>query len=77
MNYAAYLLKKEREQAAFRQYLADCVYAINVNAAGFGGGSGVSVTWAEYSHPKPPDNRTGEQIAFDVIKAAGLEVIMD
>ena len=39
------------------------------------GGSYVTVKLADIINPKPADNRTGEEIAADIIKRAGIEVI--
>ena len=40
-----------------------------------GGGSYITVKLADIIDPKPVDNRTGEEIAADIIKQAGIEVI--
>ena len=39
------------------------------------GGSYISAKFADIINPKPVDNRTGEEIAADIIKRAGIEVI--
>ena len=39
------------------------------------GGSYISAKFADIINPKPVDNRTGEEIAADIIKQAGIEVI--
>ena len=40
-----------------------------------GGGSYIPVKLSDIINPKPVDNRTGEEIAADIIKLAGIEVI--
>ena len=40
-----------------------------------GGGSYITVKLADIINPKTVDNRTGEEIAADIIKRAGIEVI--
>ena len=40
-----------------------------------GGGSYIAVKLADIIKPKQVENRTGEEIAADIIKRAGIEVI--
>ena len=40
-----------------------------------GGGSYVTVKLSDIINPKPVEKRTGEEIAADIIKRAGIEVI--
>ena len=35
----------------------------------------MKVKFSEFINPKPIDNRAGEEIAADIIKRAGIEVI--
>ena len=60
---------------AYRIYIADCLRIISENTAKFGGGSYITVKLADIINPKQADNRTGEEIAADIIKRAGIEVI--
>lgn len=39
------------------------------------GGDYITAKFADIINPKPVDNRTGEEIAADIIKRAGIEVI--
>ena len=39
------------------------------------GGSYITAKFFDIINPKPVDNRTGEEIAADIIKRAGIEVI--
>lgn len=65
----------EREQ--FRTYLADCLWAIAKNTAMSCGGTYFETKYGEgVRQAKPQDNRTGDEIAADVIRRAGLEVIV-
>ena len=68
-------MSERRLEAAYRQYTADCLHTISVNAARLAKGEAVSLKYSEYLHPKPADRRTAEQIVADVIAGAGLEVI--
>ena len=60
---------------AYRIYIADCLRIISENTAKIGGGSYLTAKLADIINPKPVDNRTGEEIAADIIKQAGIEVI--
>ena len=48
---------------------------ISENAASGGGRSYMAVKFEDVVNPKPVDNRTGEEIAADIIKRAGIEVV--
>ena len=39
------------------------------------GGAYITAKFSDIINPKPVDNRTGEKIAADIIKQAGIEVI--
>lgn len=39
------------------------------------GGSYMTAKFEDIINPNPVDNRTGEEIAADIIKRAGIEVI--
>ena len=39
-----------------------------------GQGKTLSITYDEYKHPKPVDNRTGDEIALDIINKLGLKL---
>ena len=69
------LFQKEQEDKAVRIYYAECLRVITENTAKMGGGSYISAKLADIINPKPVDNRTGEEIAADIIKRAGIEVI--
>lgn len=55
-------------------YVTDALRMISESAAKFGGGPYLKVRWADLAEPKKQDNRTGEEIAADVIRRAGLVV---
>ena len=48
---------------------------ITENTAKMSGGSYISAKLADIINPKTADNRTGEEIAADIIKRAGIEVV--
>ena len=47
------------------------------NTAKMVGGSYIKTAYADIIDPKPRDNRTGEEIADEIIKKCGLEVTKD
>ena len=69
------LFQKEQEDKAVKIYYAECLRIITENTAKIGGGSYITVKLDDILNPKPVDNRTGEEIASDIIKRAGIEVI--
>ena len=48
---------------------------ISEHAASGGGGYYMDVKFEDVVNSKPVDNRTGEEIAADIINRAGIEVI--
>jgi hypothetical protein len=54
------------EDEKFRNYMASSLYWN-------GQGKTLTITYDEYRHPKPIGNRTGDEIALDVIKGLGLK----
>lgn len=75
MQYAyARILRETMYQA----YVTDVLKAIATNTAYRGGGEMLTARFFDCIHPpKLQDQRTGDEIAADVIKRAGLEVIPD
>ena len=74
-DFCISLCQKEQEDKAVKIYYAECLRIISENMAKMGGGSYITVKLADIIDPKPVDNRTGEEIAADIIKQAGIEVI--
>lgn len=75
MRYAMARYQSQKRDLAYRIYVADCLRIISENTAKMGGGSYITAKLADIINPKPADNRTGEEIAADIIKRAGIEVI--
>lgn len=65
---SAYL--DDLEERRYRAYITDALMTIAENTARYAGGKVLSVRWAEKF--MPVDNRSGEEIAMEVIKNAGL-----
>ena len=74
-DFCISLFQKEQEEKAVKIYYAECLRMISENAASGGGGSYMAVKFEDIVNPKPVDNRTVEEIAADIIKQAGIEVI--
>ena len=60
---------------AYRIYIADCLRILSENTAKVGGGSYITAKFPDIIKPNPVEKRTGEEIAADIIKQAGIEVI--
>ena len=74
-DFCISLFQKEQEDKAVKIYYAECLRIISENTAKMGGGSYITVKLADIINPKLVDNRAGEEIAADIIKRAGIEVI--
>lgn len=70
-------LEKQAKANAFRIYVTDALQVIAENTAKINGGKTLKKRYYDLLHPQPVDNRSGEEIALDVIKKLGLEVIED
>ena len=75
MRYAMARYQSQQRDLAYRIYVTDCLRIISENTAKMGGGSYITSKFADIINQKPADNRTGEEIAADIIKRAGIEVI--
>ena len=75
MRYAVTRYQSQQRDLAYRIYVTDCLRIISENTAKMGGGSYITARFADIINPKPVDDRTGEEIAADIIKRAGIEVI--
>ena len=75
MRYAMARYQSQQRDLAYRIYVSDCLRIISENTAKIGGGSYITAKLSDIINPKPADNRTGEEIAADIIKKAGIEVI--
>lgn len=68
------LFKKNQEEHAFRKYVADAVHFMNEAVYKRIGGRCHKNTFSDFIDRKPEDNRTGDEIAMEIIKKAGLKV---
>ena len=74
-DFCISLFQKEQEDKAVKIYYAECLRIISENTAKMGGGSYITVKLADIINPKHVDNRAGEEIAADIIRRSGIEVI--
>ena len=75
MRYAIARFNQHQRDLAYRIYVTDCLRIISENTAKMVGGSYITAKFADIINPKPVDNRPGEEIAADIIKRAGIEVV--
>ena len=75
MRYAMARYQSQQRDLAYRIYVTDCLRIISENTAKVCGGSYITAKFADIINPKPVDNRTGDEVAADIIKLAGIEVI--
>ena len=75
MRYAIARYQSQQRDFAYRIYVTDCLRIISENTAKICGGSYITAKFADIIDPKPADNRTGEEIAADIIRRAEIEVI--
>lgn len=75
MRYAMSRYQSQVRDLAYRIYVSDCLRIISENTAKICGGSYITAKLADIINPKPVDDRTGEEIAADIINRAGIEVI--
>ena len=74
-DFCISLFQKEQEDKAVKIYYAECLRVITENTAKIGGGSYITAKLSDIINPKPVDNRSCEEIAADIIKRAGIEVV--
>lgn len=79
VRYATARINQHIRDMVYRTYVTDCLALISKNAAysaGPYGGDGryMSKRFSEIFNPPPVDNRTGDEIAADIMKKAGLVV---
>ena len=75
MRYATARFNQHQRDLAYRIYVADCLRMATENTAKMSKGSYTAARFYDIINPKPVDNRSGNEIAADIIKRAGIEVI--
>lgn len=72
-----YKCTEEAKEQAFRVYVTDALKCLSENTVRVAGGSVINVRYFDMLHPEQMDTRTGDEIAADVIKKAGLKVVVN
>ncbi len=75
MRYATARFNQHQRDLAYRIYVTDCLRMATENAAKMSQGSYTVARFYDIINPKPIDTRSGDEIAADIIKRAGIEVI--
>ena len=75
MRYAMARFNQHQRDLAYRIYVTDCLRMATENTAKLSQGTYTAARFYDIINPKPSDNRTGEEIAADIIERAGIEVI--
>ena len=75
MRYAVARYQSQQRDLAYRIYVAECLRMVTENTAKISNGSYTVAKFEDILNPKQVENRTGEEIAADIIKLAGIEVI--
>lgn len=74
MRYATAKASAEAKLTAYRIYVSDALMLIGKNTANFAGGDFMQRRYVDIIGSAKQDTRTGEEIAADIIRRAGLEV---
>ena len=75
MRYATARFNQHQRDLAYRIYVTDCLRMATENTAKMSQGSYTAARFYDIINPKPVGSRAGEEIAADIIKRAGIEVI--
>lgn len=75
MRYATARFNQHQRDLAYRIYVTDCLRMATENTAKMSQGAYTAARFYDIIKPKPVDNRSGNEIAADIIKRAGIEVI--
>lgn len=74
IDYCVAAFAKDEEERVYRAYLTDALQAISHNTAGMAAeGHVMTRRFAELVNWVEEDTRTGDEVAADVIKRAGLK----
>lgn len=74
LRYAKSRFKTYKRDEAYRFYLSEILRTIAENTAKMGGGTTINMNYSEFLERafKPADNRTGDEIAEEVMRNAGI-----
>ncbi len=77
MRYAVARFEEHQRDTAYRIYVTEALRMTAENTAKFSGGIYPSLSYLDCIRQKEEDTRTGAEIAADIIKMAGIEVIVN
>ena len=75
MRYATARFNQHQRDLVYRIYVTNCLRIMTENTAKQVGGNYMTAEYTDLIHPKKKDNRTGNEIAADVIRNAGIKVV--
>ena len=79
LDHCVDAFRREQEEKQYRAYITDGIKAVTKNTANFAGGDILTMRWydifTDALNPQPEDNRTGEEIAIDMLERNGITVI--
>ena len=75
MRYATARFNQHQRDLAYRIYVTDCIRMVTENTAKMSQGNYTTARFYDIINPKPVDNRSGNEIAADIIKWVGIVVI--
>ena len=77
MRYAQARYNQHQRDLAYRIYVSEGLRILTENTAKMVQGTYLTVNFHDIINPKPKDERSGAEIASDVLKRAGIEVRFD
>lgn len=78
MRYVDSRLKEKQREIAYRIYVTDALKILTTNTARMAGGSELTVRYHDaVMNAEHPDDRSGDEVALDVILRAGLRLKQD
>ena len=75
MRYVTTRYQSQQRDLIYRIYVTNCLRIMTENTAKQVGGSYMTAEYEDLIHPKKKDDRSGNEIAADVIRNAGIKVV--
>lgn len=77
MRYAQARYNQHQRDLAYRIFVSEGLRILTENTAKMTQGAYLTVNFLDIINPKPKDERSGAEIASDVLTRAGIEVRFD
>lgn len=74
MKYVYARMEKEHKETLYRAYITDTLQVIAENTARFAGGKTISKRYVDFIRPDKYRGKTGNEVAADIIRRAGLKL---